>query len=229
MDLPTQENNTTGKHSFMDAVRAHTHHFTWSWFIWPMATLGLSLLIAALPYRFDGLTTIGIIIYLFGVVTYTILLILIFIHFCVNKGSFKRSLEKRVETLFSATVLLGAASLLCGAHQYGHPAEGSRLASTLRVLFWVYIALAYSVGMALYFCIFTGECHLLVGNMTPAVSNCVLRGYFDSERKLIQVPFAVDVTYLPGDSYWHCRWYNCINARTCSRIANPDLWTHFSR
>jgi len=181
MYLPTQATTTTNKRTFMDAVRKHTHHFTWSWFIWPMATLGLSLVIAALPYRFNGLTTIGIIIYLFGVITYTILLLLITIHFSVNPGSFKKSLEKRVETLFSATVLLGAASLISGAHQYGHPAEGSRLASTLRVLFWIYVAVSYCVGVTLYMLIFTGECHLLVGNMTPAVSTYFPSQVFDNE------------------------------------------------
>jgi len=169
MDLPTQVTTTTEKRNFMDAVRSHTHHFTWSWFIWPLATLGLSLLIAALPYRFGGLTTIGIIVYIFGVITYTMLLLIILIHFSINQGSFKRSLQKSTETLFSATVLLGAASLICGAHQYGHPAEGSRLASTLRVVFWIYVAVSYCVGVALYMSVFTGQCHLLVGNMTPAV------------------------------------------------------------
>jgi len=47
-----------------------------------MATLGLSLLLAALPYKFNGLTTIGTIVYLFGVVQFTVLLILIMIRFC---------------------------------------------------------------------------------------------------------------------------------------------------
>jgi tellurite resistance protein TehA-like permease len=100
--------------TFMDNVRKHTHHFTWSWFIWPMATLGLSVLLHVLPYRFDGLTQIGIIIYLFGVTQFTVLLILIIIRFSTRRGALRRSLQRPSETLFFSTVLLAWAALIIG-------------------------------------------------------------------------------------------------------------------
>jgi C4-dicarboxylate transporter/malic acid transport protein len=152
---------------FLDLVRHHVHGYTWSWFIWPMATLGLSLLISNLPYRFRGLTTIGIIIYLFGVVTFCGLLLLITIRFSLRRGSLRRSLQRPAETLFFSAVLLAFASVIGGAHQYGHPKEGSRLASTLRVVFWIYASFAYVSGLTLYMRIFTGT-HLLIPNMSPA-------------------------------------------------------------
>ena len=69
-----------------------------------MATLGLSVLISALPYRFHGLKALGIIVYLFGVTQYTVILFMVIIRFATHPGSFKRSLDRASETLFFATV-----------------------------------------------------------------------------------------------------------------------------
>jgi tellurite resistance protein TehA-like permease len=46
----------------MEKIHYHFVDFTWSWFIVPLAALGMSILIANLPFRFHGLTTIGIIV-----------------------------------------------------------------------------------------------------------------------------------------------------------------------
>jgi hypothetical protein len=93
------QNRTT-----MQLIHGYAHNFTWSWFIWPMASLGLSILISALPYRFDGLTVIGIIVYLFGVMQYTIILFFIIARFSLHSGSLQRSLSRTSETLFFSTV-----------------------------------------------------------------------------------------------------------------------------
>ena len=63
--------------------------------------------------------------------------------------------------------MLASAALIIGAHQYGHPKMGSRLASTLRVVFWIYASFAYIVGVALNLMIFSGR-HILARDMTPA-------------------------------------------------------------
>lgn len=133
----------------------------------PMSTLGLSLLFGNLPYRFKGLTTIGIIFYLLGVVEFMIITVIVLLRFMFHKGSFSRSIGKESEAFFLATFLLSIASMICGAHTYGHPVEGSRLASTLRVLFWIYSAAAFTFAVYTYNLVFTKH-HLLVPNMTPA-------------------------------------------------------------
>ena len=106
----THQQSRPFKTAFMNAVHVHVEHFTWSWFLWPMATLGISLTIAALPYRFRGLTTIGIIIYLFGVVQCTAITLCVITRFVVRRKSLRRSLDKASETFFFSTVGCGLSS-----------------------------------------------------------------------------------------------------------------------
>lgn len=69
-----------------------------------MATLGLSVLISVLPYRFHGLKALGIIIYIFGLTQYASIIFSVIARFILHRGTFKRSLEKPSEALFLATV-----------------------------------------------------------------------------------------------------------------------------
>lgn len=108
------------KHIFLSIHSKHVlDSTTWSWFIWPMATLGLSVLMHVLPYRFNGLTTLGIIVYLFGVAQWIVLLFSRIIYFAYHRKSLRKSIQQSSETLFFSTVLLGWAALLLG--MFGPP------------------------------------------------------------------------------------------------------------
>lgn len=151
-------------------VRIHSHFkgFTWSWFISPLGALGLSLLIANLPLRFDGLTTIGKVIYLIGLTEFVIIGVFVIIRLLTKSGCFRRSITKDSEAYFFSTVMMCIASIIQGAHVYGNPKQGSNLSAALRVVFWIYAPVAYLFALGMYFVLFTNRHHLKAADMTPA-------------------------------------------------------------
>jgi tellurite resistance protein TehA-like permease len=151
-------------------VRIHRHFrgFTWSWFLTPLAALGLSLLVANLPLQFHGLMTIGKVIYLIGLTEFLTLGTLITIRLTTKPGCFRRSITKDSEAYFLSVVMMCIASIIQGAHVYSNPKEGSRLSATYKVVFWIYAPFAYLFALCMYFVLFTNRHHMKAANMTPA-------------------------------------------------------------
>lgn len=150
----------------MERIHYHFVDFTWSWFIVPLAALGMSILLAFLPFRFHGLTTIGIIVYLLGVVEFFALVVVITTKFMTRRGSFMHSISQDSEALFLSAALLSFGSILIGAHIYGHPAVGSTLGDCLRVVFWIYACSTYVFGLYIYMLLFTKGSTFLAPDMT---------------------------------------------------------------
>jgi tellurite resistance protein TehA-like permease len=163
--LPDEEAHVESRES---RIHHHFKGFTWSWFVSPLAALGLSLLLANLPLRFHGLTTIGKVIYLIGLTEFVIIGIFVLIRLLTKRGCFRRSITKDSEAYFFSTVMMCISSIIQGAHVYGDPKEGSRLSATLRVVFWIYAPVAYMFSLGMYFVLFTNRHHLRAADMTPA-------------------------------------------------------------
>ena len=119
----------------LEFIRARLHHFTWLWFIMPMATFGLSLLLPTEPHRFPGLQTVGIVVYLLGLVQFCTVAGVILLRAIAHWGSFAKTLKDPHEALFFSTFWLAGASSIMGAHQYALPVDGSRLSTVLELLF----------------------------------------------------------------------------------------------
>jgi tellurite resistance protein TehA-like permease len=151
-----------------DRIHHHFKGFTWSWFVSPLGALGLSLLLANLPLRFQGLTTIGKVIYLIGLTEFVILGVFVLIRLLTKHGCFRRSITKDSEAYFFSTVMMCIASIIQGAHVYADPKEGSRLSAALRIVFWIYAPVAYVFSLSMYFVLFTNRHHLRAADMTPA-------------------------------------------------------------
>ena len=151
-----------------ERVHKHFKGFTWSWFISPLAALGLSLVLANLPFRFHGLTAIGKSIYIYGVVQFCILTVFVTLRMVTKRGVFRRSIVKDSEAYFLSTVLMSFSALLQGAHSYAKPAAGSALSNCLWVWFWIYAAVAYCFALLMYCLLFTHKHHLKAADMTPA-------------------------------------------------------------
>lgn len=171
-DLPISR-SPSEKHSHTNLpchTRLHNHFlsFTWSWFLLPLASLGLSLLLANLPLRFDGLNAIGKVFYLLGVTEFVILGIFITLRLCTKRGVFRRSITKDSEAYFFSIVMMCIASIIQGAHVYSNPKEGSRLSDAYRVVFWIYAPVAFLFALGMYSLLFTSKHHLQAANMTPA-------------------------------------------------------------
>ncbi|OAL07325.1 C4-dicarboxylate transporter/malic acid transport protein, partial [Phaeosphaeriaceae sp. SRC1lsM3a] len=142
--------------------------FTWSWFLLPLASLGLSLLLANLPLRFHGLNTIGKVFYLIGVTEFVVIGIFVTLRLSTKRGVFRRSITKDSEAYFFSIVMMCIASIIQGAHVYSNPKEGSRLSDTYRVVFWIYAPVAFLFALGMYSLLFTNRHHLQAANMTPA-------------------------------------------------------------
>ncbi|KAK7017352.1 malic acid transport protein [Favolaschia claudopus] len=144
-------------------------HFTWAWFTLPMATGGMSLLLSSQtqPHAFDGLQTIGKIVYLWALFLFTSVAICITYRFKRFPGTFTASLTHPTESLFAATPLLSLASIIAAIARYGIPSCGPWLIVAYRILFWMYFAISFVAAVGLYFLLFTSPA-LKLSDMTPA-------------------------------------------------------------
>lgn len=142
-------------------------HFTWAWFTLTMSTGGIALLLSVQPHTFNGLITIGKVVFIFDLVLFVLLASAITTRFARMHSRLCSSLHCPTESLFFPTFFLSISTILGGIQQYGVPSCGPWLSSTLRVLFWIYVASTFLVAVGQYWILFTGE-QLTVQSMTPS-------------------------------------------------------------
>lgn len=87
------------------SIKERLQHFTWAWFTFPMATGGVALLLAVTPHRFDGLDTIGKVVFIFDLVSFTTLCCCITARFIMNPRALRESLLHPTESLFFPTAV----------------------------------------------------------------------------------------------------------------------------
>lgn len=150
------------------SLRERISHFTWAWFTLTMSTGGISNLLNAQPHGFTGLVTIGKIIFIFFIVLLLFNLTMITLRFVLNPGALKSSLTHPTESLFFPTMWLSFAVLLLNIQAFGVPATGPWLLTTMRVLFWIYVACTLIVGIGHYYTLFSAGKHMSIHSMTPS-------------------------------------------------------------
>ncbi|KAI9832024.1 MAG: hypothetical protein M1819_004568 [Sarea resinae] len=141
-------------------------HFTWAWFTSTMSTGGIALVLSVTPHRFRGLETIGTVVFIFNLVLFTFLCSAITTRFVKYKGTLVQSLTHSSESLYFATFWLSIATIIMGIQRYGVPKTGEWLVTTIRVLFWIYVACAILNAIFQYHFLFTGK-PLTIQSMTP--------------------------------------------------------------
>jgi tellurite resistance protein TehA-like permease len=77
------------------------------------------------------------------------------------------SLQHPTESLFFPTFWISIVNILSNIQSYGVPKCGDWLVVTMRVLFWIYLALTFCVAVGQYFFLFTGK-PLTLQSFTPA-------------------------------------------------------------
>jgi C4-dicarboxylate transporter/malic acid transport protein len=140
-------------------------HFTWAWFTFPMSTGGIAVLLSETPHRFQGLDTIGLIVFIFDLLLFSGLFTTMIARFVLCKGTFIRSIRHPTESLFIPTFFLAIAIIIVGIKQYAH--TGDWMATFLQVLFWIYFAVTFCLAVIQYVILFTGKPHT-IQSMTPA-------------------------------------------------------------
>ncbi len=140
-------------------------HFTWAWFTLPMSTGGIAVLLSKTPHRFQGLDTIGLIIFIFDLLVFSGLCATMIARFVLCKGTFIRSVFHPTESLFIPTFFLAIGIIIIGIKQYAH--VGDWMVTVLGVLFWIYFAVSFFLAVIQYLILFTGKPHT-IQSMTPA-------------------------------------------------------------
>jgi C4-dicarboxylate transporter/malic acid transport protein len=150
------------------SFRQRMQHFTWAWFTLTMSTGGIASVLGSQPHTFDGLRTIGKIVFIFFLVLLVFNLTMISLRFIFQPPAFKTSLTHPTESLFMPCMWLSFATLLLNIQVYGVPASGSWLLVALRVLFWIYAGSTLIVSVGQYYLLFNAGKHMTIHSMSPA-------------------------------------------------------------
>lgn len=142
-------------------------HVTWANFTFPMATGGIALLLSEQSHNFDGILTIGKIVYIFDLVIFVTLVSLITTRFIRQPRKLWISLTDPSEALFHPTFWLCIPTIVGGMVQYGEPVTGLWLVTVTEVIFWVYAAATFVLAVLQYWSLFLRR-QLTVDSMTPS-------------------------------------------------------------
>lgn len=132
-----------------------------------MSTGGIALVLNATPHRFPGLRVIGDVVFVLTLVIFALTTIGISTRFILFPGTLSASLLHPTESLFFPTFWLGIATILSNIQNYGVSHTGDWLSYTMLVLFWIYTACTFIVGVAHYHLLFTQKA-LTSTSMTPS-------------------------------------------------------------
>ncbi|KAI0595385.1 voltage-dependent anion channel-domain-containing protein [Biscogniauxia sp. FL1348] len=171
IEQPIPKNGETEEEpkGLLQRVLARLEHFTWANFTFPMATGGLSLLLAEQTqgFTFRGLQTIGKVVYILDLFIFTLVTAAITYRFVKYPGTLRSSIKHPTEGLFLGTSTLSLASIIAGIARYGIPVCGPWLVTAYRVLFWIYYAVTFIIAVGQYALLFTSPL-LRIQDMTPA-------------------------------------------------------------
>ncbi|EPQ32400.1 uncharacterized protein PFL1_00596 [Pseudozyma flocculosa PF-1] len=144
-----------------------TQCITWQWFTFSMSTGGLAILLYSIVHRFDGLDTIGTIVFIANLVIFVALVVGVCLRFATHRGALTRSLTDPSELFFMPTVLLAVSTIITGAANYGMTKTGPWLGSTLQVIFWIHLGVCLLQSWTTYLTIFGGGHKLKIADYTP--------------------------------------------------------------
>lgn len=135
------------------------HHFTWAWFTFPMSTGGLSLLIHAQPFQFNGLRSIGMAIYIINLFIFTFVCSGLVVRFFLHPGDFSASLKHRREGFFFPTFFLSCATIITSTHRYAIPDDDVTLNWLIQAVFWGYLIATFLLAVGQYSYVFGAQTH----------------------------------------------------------------------
>lgn len=143
-------------------------HITWAYFTLTMATGGIAnvlyegkvknppdalhlLMKPTVPYRFRGLETIGVIVFLFNIFLYLLIWALLLARFYFYPYTFKASFLHPTESLFIPASMVSFGTILINISQYGPGRAGPWLLEAVGILFWIdcILAVLFSAGIYL--------------------------------------------------------------------------------
>ncbi|KAJ5550946.1 C4-dicarboxylate/malic acid transporter, partial [Penicillium sp. DV-2018c] len=146
--------------------KGRIRHITWAYFTMTMATGGVASVLHTVPYRFGGLYTIGVIVFILNVVLYLIIWTLMILRFYHYPHTFKASFLHPTESLFVPASLISAEAIMINIIQYGLDHTGPWLTDTISILFWFMAAMAVIFAAVIYLILWSTQT-FTIAEMTP--------------------------------------------------------------
>lgn len=115
-------------------------HFEWSWFTATQSLGGVAISLSECPKRFNGLQTIGVVIFIINLVLFLTFTSLLLIRWFTKPSTIKRSFIRAPECYFFGSFWLTCATIIICIQKFAVPHTGPWMIITIRVLFWVYAA-----------------------------------------------------------------------------------------
>ncbi|OAL37247.1 hypothetical protein AYO20_03423 [Fonsecaea nubica] len=144
------------------------NHFTWAWFAATMATGSLANVIYQTPYKFQGLVTVGKVIFIIDLIMFVSFTALMARRFIVAQGSLRHSFVHPGEAFFVGTFWVSVCLIIQGANSYGHYAGcGEWLDTAIKICFWVYCGLTLVFAILQYDLLFVTQ-RIGIQEMSPA-------------------------------------------------------------
>jgi tellurite resistance protein TehA-like permease len=131
------------------------------------STGALSVVLGQTPNRFRGLETIGKIFFILDLVLFVAFTIAMICRFTITPRKLRHTIHHPVEGLFFGAYWVSLALILTCAQIHGVPSTGPWLVKALEVLFWIYCAVVFVVGVGQYYLFFQRE-RLRVSDAMPA-------------------------------------------------------------
>lgn len=138
-------------------LKQRLHHFTWAWYVLPMSTGGLSLLIFAQPHQFPGLKTIGFVVYIMNLIIFSVITLTILCRFFVWPGDLKKSVTHPREGFFLPTFFLTVATIITSTQRYALPVGDATSSWAIQVAFWGYVLATLTLAVGQYSFVFAAH------------------------------------------------------------------------
>jgi tellurite resistance protein TehA-like permease len=132
-----------------------------------MSTGALAVVLGSTPNQFTGLQTIGKVVFILDLVLFMLFNLCMFTRFLLVPPKLLGSLHHPVEGLFFGTYWVSVALILNCTYIYGHLSTGAWLTKALEIMYWLYCAAAFLVGVIQYSLYFRLE-RLQVTDAVPA-------------------------------------------------------------
>ncbi|KAI7620191.1 putative C4-dicarboxylate/malic acid transporter, partial [Hortaea werneckii] len=124
--------------------------------------------IYSVPYRFNGLYTIGCIFFILNLVLFVFNVVMICCRFRYYPSTFLASILHPTESLFVPAWLISVGTILITITEYGTSdgKTGPWLFQTMRILFWIYSGLAVLFSCGIYLVMWSTQT-FTIHQMTP--------------------------------------------------------------
>ncbi|KAG0156442.1 C4-dicarboxylate transporter/malic acid transport protein, putative [Penicillium digitatum] len=141
-------------------------HVTWAYFTLTMATGGLANVLYQVPFRFKGLDSVGIAVFLLNIALYLIIWALLLVRFYHYPYTFKASFRHPTESLFVPASIVSFGTILINVSQYGPENTGPWLMRAVCILFWIDATLAVIFSAGIYLLLWSTQT-FTIAQMTP--------------------------------------------------------------